>query len=68
LREVLKMIPEDWTEPADEAWNSAVDAPESLPLTDSQREELDRRMKARRDNPAAADPWELVKSRILRRK
>jgi len=37
------------------------------PLTDDQKAELDRRLKAGRRNPNAGSPWEAVKKRIRNR-
>jgi putative addiction module component (TIGR02574 family) len=38
---------------------------DASPLTDEEREELDRRLDAYRRNPAAASPWEEVRARIF---
>ncbi len=48
-------------------WESIVEAPESLPVPQSQRDELDRRLKLHQENPEAASPWEEVRSRLLGR-
>ncbi|GAB4479398.1 MAG: hypothetical protein OHK0044_26930 [Burkholderiaceae bacterium] len=42
----------------EDLWDSiAAEAPEAIPLTDSQRAELRHRWQAHRDDPAAAVSW-----------
>ena len=48
-------------------WESIVEAPESLPVPQSQRDELDRRLKLHWEDPDAASPWEEVRARLLGR-
>ncbi|WP_165227051.1 addiction module protein [Aquisphaera insulae] len=68
LHTVLSAV-ESW--PADErlrlieeVWESLDAAPEALALTDSQKQDLQRRLDAYRDNPGAGSPWEEVKARL----
>jgi putative addiction module component (TIGR02574 family) len=49
----------------EEIWASIVEAPESLPVPQSQRDELDRRLKLHQEDPGAALPWEEVRARLL---
>jgi len=49
----------------EEIWDSIADNPEEVPLTDAQREELERRLAAYDANPRAGSTWEEVKSRLL---
>lgn len=46
-------------------WDSIVDAPELLQLTDAQRAELDRRLEACRKDPDQAIPWETLRRELL---
>lgn len=48
----------------EDIWDSIVAAPESLPVTEAQRQELDRRLEAYREDPATVTPWHEVKKRI----
>jgi len=48
---------------AEELWDSLVAAPENVPVTDAQREDLQRRLDAYRDDPKAGSTWEDVKTR-----
>ncbi len=48
-------------------WDSIVDNPESLELTDSERKILDERMESYMKNPTEGKPWSEVKSELLAR-
>jgi putative addiction module component (TIGR02574 family) len=45
-------------------WNSIAEHPEALPLSDAEREELDRRSAEYAKDPPAGAPWAEVKARI----
>jgi putative addiction module component (TIGR02574 family) len=49
-------------------WDSIADRPESLPVTDAQRFELDRRLAAHRKDPGAARRWAPIRDELKRRK
>lgn len=51
----------------EDIWDSVATIPDAIPLTDKQREELDRRLAAYHKDPNTGSPWEEVKSRIARR-
>ena len=51
---------------AEDLWDSVAEVPEAVPLTEDQREELDRRLEAYHQNPEAGSPWEDVKARLQR--
>ena len=48
----------------DELWESLSQAPEAIPLTHAQREELDRRLDELEGEEAVGIPWEEVLRRI----
>lgn len=48
----------------EDLWDSIAEVPESLHLTDAQRDELDRRLEAYHQDPASGSPWNDVKERI----
>jgi putative addiction module component (TIGR02574 family) len=50
-----------------EIWDSLGPAADLPPLTEAQKQELDRRLAALEANPAAVSPWEEVEARILAR-
>jgi len=48
----------------EEIWNSIVDGPEALELTEEDKRLIDERLEARRRNPEAGSPWQEVYARI----
>jgi putative addiction module component (TIGR02574 family) len=52
----------------EDLWNSIVASPESVEITQAQRDELDRRLAARRDSGVPDIPWDAVKTRLRARK
>jgi putative addiction module component (TIGR02574 family) len=48
-----------------EIWDSIAADVEQAPLTEAQRQEVDRRLAAHRANPQAAIPWEQVEADAL---
>jgi len=48
----------------EDIWDSIAEAPEALPLTAAQKEELDRRLAAYHQNPSMGSPWHEVVARI----
>ena len=67
LDEILDLPVPDRIRVVEEIWESIVSAPETLPVPQSQRDELDRRLKLHQEDPEAATPWETVRSRLLNR-
>jgi putative addiction module component (TIGR02574 family) len=51
----------------EEIWNSLADEMERAPLTEAQRNELERRLVAHKASPGDAIPWEEVKAKALAR-
>jgi putative addiction module component (TIGR02574 family) len=50
----------------EELWDSIASTPESVPLTDAQRRELDSRLAARERDPQTGADWDAVKQRVKR--
>lgn len=50
---------------AQEIWDSVIKNPESIPLTEKQKKELDKRITAYIKNPDQGKPWSEVKNNIL---
>ena len=48
----------------EEIWDSIAADPESVPVTEAQKQGLQARLDAYRDNPKAGSPWEEVKARL----
>jgi len=60
--ERLELVEELWDSIAAEAERDA----DVLPLTDAQKEELDRRIAAHRADPSRVEPWEEVRKELWR--
>jgi putative addiction module component (TIGR02574 family) len=65
IAEVLALPVADRLELVETIWDSIAEVPDSLQLTPAQEAELDRRLKAYRQNPTAGSPWPEVRARIL---
>jgi putative addiction module component (TIGR02574 family) len=52
---------------AEDLWDSIAADTGGLPLTEAQRAELERRLADFERDPAAGEPWEVVRERIARR-
>ena len=65
--DIAKLSPEERLELLEQLWDSLADTPEAIPLTDAQREELDRRLDdLDREGPVGI-PWNEVLDRIRNR-
>ena len=47
---------------AQQIWDSIAEEVQRMPLTEAQKQEIDRRLAAHRANPQAAIPWEQVEA------
>lgn len=61
LADILKLTVSERIQLAEDIWDSIAALPESVELTDAQRDELDRRLAAFHQTPHAAVPWAEVK-------
>ncbi len=64
IEEVLKLPIPERIRVVETIWDSIVEHPEALPLTDEQRAELDRRLDALEKDPHAGSSWAEVRHRI----
>jgi putative addiction module component (TIGR02574 family) len=48
-------------------WDTIVEVPDEVGLTDSQKAEIDRRLDAYHRSPEEGSPWDMVRERILSR-
>jgi putative addiction module component (TIGR02574 family) len=65
LSEVLKLPVDERLKLVESIWNSIAEFPDSLELTNAQRQELDRRLDAYEADPTAGIPWSDLKSQLL---
>lgn len=61
---LLAMSPAERILLVEDLWDSIAAVPESVPVTEAQREELDRRLQAYHENPHEGSPWHEVKERL----
>ncbi len=52
---------------AEAIWDNIAATPEKIPLTEAQKQELERRLAAHRADPSKVTPWEVVKAEALAR-
>lgn len=67
VAELLKLSISERIQLVEDVWDSIAAVPDAIPLTDPQKEELDRRLDSYHQNPDAGSPWELVRERIQKR-
>jgi putative addiction module component (TIGR02574 family) len=51
----------------EDIWDSITEAPDSIPLTQEEKFELDRRLDAYHQNSNDGSPWDIVRERISNR-
>lgn len=49
-------------------WDSLIEIPEAVPVSDDVKQELDRRLAAYYDDPSSARPWPEIRAEIFGRK
>jgi putative addiction module component (TIGR02574 family) len=68
LSELRKLSVAERIQLVQDLWDSIAEEPDALPLTDAQREELDRRLSDAEQNPGSGRAWAEVKERLLRKR
>jgi putative addiction module component (TIGR02574 family) len=68
LEEILSLSVEERIQLVEDVWDSIAQHPESLPVTEAQRKELDRRLADHLKDPQAARPWSQVHDSLARKK
>lgn len=62
-----RLSPEDRLALAEAIWESVIKDAESAPITDAQRDELERRLADSKARPDAVTSWDMVRARALAR-
>jgi putative addiction module component (TIGR02574 family) len=62
LKEILKLSVSERVQLAEDIWDSIVASPETLPVTDAQKRELDLRRDTHAKDPASTKLWEEVRA------
>ncbi len=66
--DVLSLSISERIQLAEDIWDTVVEFPEEVDLTDEQKAELDRRLDAYHQNPDEGSPWGMVRERIRGRR
>ena len=64
LKDILEMSVAERIQLVEDIWDSIAAAPESLPLSDDERQELDRRLEAYAQNPDEGISWDELKEKV----
>lgn len=64
LAEFSKLSVAERIQLVEDIWDTIAAEPESLPLTEAQKQELDRRLEAYYQDPEAGVTWEELKAKI----
>ena len=64
LSEILQMSIEERIQLVEDIWDSVAAFPEAVPMTDAQRQELDRRLEAYAQNPNDGISWDELKDKL----
>jgi putative addiction module component (TIGR02574 family) len=64
VAEVLRLPVAERILLVEDIWDSISAMPEAVPLTDAQRDALDKRLEMYHRNPQAGSPWAEVKARM----
>lgn len=65
LFQLLALPPSERLQLVEAIWDSLVEVPESVPIEDDLREELDRRLAAYYADPSTARPWADIKAELF---
>ncbi len=66
LSEILQLSIAERIQLAEDIWDSVAAFPEAIPLSDAQKDELDRRLQAYAQNPNEGISWDELKDRLLK--
>ena len=64
VNEVGSWPPEDRLRLIEAVWDGLAASPERVPLSERQKQDLQRRLDAYRADPKAGDTWETVRARL----
>jgi putative addiction module component (TIGR02574 family) len=65
LSALLELPPADRLQLVEAIWDSLIEVPEAVPITDDVREELDRRLAAYYADPSSARPWAEIRDELF---
>jgi putative addiction module component (TIGR02574 family) len=65
IAEIRKLSVPERLQLVTEIWDSILDTPDLLPVSDELVEELQRRLEAHRASPEDSEPWESVERKVF---
>jgi putative addiction module component (TIGR02574 family) len=65
MSDVLELSVPERVQLVQAIWDSIEAVPEAIPVSQAERQELDRRLDAYHQDPEAGTPWEEVKAKLL---
>jgi len=68
IEEIVKLSVAERIELVEDIWDSIAATPDSLSVTDAQRQELDRRLADYRDHPDDVRSWQRVRSSLTKKR
>ena len=68
LSRILELPAPERLELVEAIWDSLVEIPEAIPLSDELRHELDRRLESYYEDPSAARPWNEIRDELFGKK
>jgi putative addiction module component (TIGR02574 family) len=66
--EILELPARERLQLLEAIWDSLIETPDAVPLTDDMRQELDRRLASYYRDPSSARPWDEIKDELFGRK
>jgi putative addiction module component (TIGR02574 family) len=66
-QDILNLSISERIQLVEDIWDSIVEMPEAVTLTDDQKRELDNRLDAYHRDPNKGSPWEEVRRRVQKR-
>lgn len=64
ISEILQLSIAERIQLAEDIWDSIAAVPEAVPLTEEQKQELDRRLRAYAQNPSEGIPWDELREKV----
>jgi putative addiction module component (TIGR02574 family) len=65
--DILRLSVSERIQLVQDIWDSIAEVPDSIPLTNEQKAELDRRLDAYHKDPNAGSPWSIIRERFKSR-
>ncbi len=64
IPDLMRLSVEERIKLAEDLWDSVVANPDALPLSDAQKDEVERRLAEHLQDPGSAIPWSEVRRRL----